>query len=80
MLSDEWVRRRLPGLVIVALSLSGCVAAPPETVLVVPDLPVWSAADQTEVADELSACADCDAIERALGAYIGLRDAVRAVR
>lgn len=78
MLFGGWVKRRRPLLAIGALCLSGCGAATPDVVIVAPPLPAWPAEAQAEVADEIEACADCDATLRAIGDYIGLRDAVRA--
>lgn len=79
MQSRGWATLRLLVLATAAASLSACETATPETVLVAPSLPAWPAAEQAEVAGELEACLDCDAIERALAAYISLRDAIRAV-
>lgn len=64
-----------------ALCLSGCATAPGETVMVTPSLPSWPPEAQADVAAEIEACpAPMNATVRALGDYIGLRDAIRAAQ
>lgn len=75
-----WAARKVGLRLLAMMSLTGCATVTPETIIVTPQLPAWSASDQAEVADELSACTDCDATVRAIGAYIGLRDAIRAAQ
>jgi hypothetical protein len=71
-------RLKLPALGIAALFLSACAPDRVDPVVVVPPLEAWPVEEQEEVADELEACEDCDALIRVVGAYISLRDAIRA--
>lgn len=76
----ECRRRRTAPLVIAASFLSACGAATPEPPeIVAPEVRRWSPETQAEIAGELEACGDCDAIERALIDCVGLRDASRAI-